>query len=152
MVNLFNIFGPPALAGRVLWNRVCPSFRPSIRPSVCPGVFLELYHFFFWIFAWCQNPIWTCSWGQKWAWSFDSLDPEICWISLKIELIFCMMIVIRYFFIRPTSHFLFLTFKCKSTAVVLVSPLAVAWRILWNRVCPSFPPDICLSVFLEFDH
>ena len=36
-------FGPPALAGRVLWNRICPSFRPS----VCPGFFLEFYHYFF---------------------------------------------------------------------------------------------------------
>ena len=36
-------FGPPAVAGRVLWNTVCPSFRPS----VCPGIFLELYHYFF---------------------------------------------------------------------------------------------------------
>ena len=36
---------------------------------------------------------------------------------------------------------------------ILVSPLAVAGRILFqNRVCPSFPPDICRSVFLEFDH
>ena len=45
MYFLFLIFigGPPALAGRVLWNRVCPSFRPS----VCPGVFLEWYHKFF---------------------------------------------------------------------------------------------------------
>ena len=31
VVNLFNIFGPPALAGRVLWNMICPSFRLSGR-------------------------------------------------------------------------------------------------------------------------
>ena len=31
-------------------------------------------------------------------------------------------------------------------------PPAVAGMILRNRVCPSFPPDICLSVFFEFDH
>ena len=36
-------FRPPALVGRVLWNRICPSFHPS----VCPGFFLELYHYFF---------------------------------------------------------------------------------------------------------
>ena len=40
----FLLIGPPLLARRVLWNRVCPSFRPSIHPSVCLGVFLELYH------------------------------------------------------------------------------------------------------------
>ena len=35
-----SFFEPPAVAGRVLWNRVCPSFRLS-------GRFLELYHWFF---------------------------------------------------------------------------------------------------------
>ena len=56
--------------------------------------------------------------------------------------------------------FIFDTVKCqstiycqsKSTVVVLVSPLAVAGRILWNRKCLSFPPYICQRVFLEFDH
>ena len=38
-----------------------------------------------------------------------------------------------------------LIFKCQSTAVVLLRPLVVAGRILWNRVCPSFNPAICLS-------
>ena len=52
-------------------------------------------------------------------------------------------------FIRPTLHFLLLAYKCQSLAVVLVSPLAVAGRILWSRVCPSFPSEICLSVFLK---
>ena len=28
----------------------------------------------------------------------------------------------------------------------------IAGRILWNRVCSSFPPEICQGVFLEFDH
>ena len=43
------------------------------------------------------------------------------------------------------QHWLFFfTFKSQSTAVVLVSPLTVAGRILWKKVCPSFPPDICL--------
>ena len=54
--------------------------------------------------------------------------------------------------IRQTSLFLSLTFTSQSTAVVLFSPLLVAGRILWNRVCLSFPPDICQSVFLELDH
>ena len=31
-------FGPSVLAGRVLWNRVCLSFRPSVLPSVLPSV------------------------------------------------------------------------------------------------------------------
>ena len=44
-----------------------------------------------------------------------------------------------------------LTFKCHFTAVLLVRPLAVAGRILGNRVCPSLPPDICLGVFLKLD-
>ena len=35
---------------------------------------------------------------------------------------------------------------------IFLNPLVVPGRILWNRVCSSFPPDICLSVFLEFDH
>ena len=39
-VNYSALTGPPALARRVLSNRVCPSFRLS----VCPG---ELYHQFF---------------------------------------------------------------------------------------------------------
>ena len=43
------------------------------------------------------------------------------------------------------QHWLFFfTFKSQSTAVVLVSPLTVAGRILWKKVCPAFPPDICL--------
>ena len=35
--------------------------------------------------------------------------------------------------------------KCQSTAVVLVGPLAVARRVLWNRV--SILPSCCLMVF-----
>ena len=34
----------------------------------------------------------------------------------------------------------------------VLAPLAIAGRILWNRVCLSFPPDIGQGVFLEFDH
>ena len=29
--GIFLLFGPPAVAGRFLWIRVCPSFRPSVR-------------------------------------------------------------------------------------------------------------------------
>ena len=39
--------------------------------------------------------------------------------------------------VRPTTYSVSLTFKCQSTAIVLVRPQAVAGRILWNRVCPS---------------
>ena len=42
--------------------------------------------------------------------------------------------------------------KIQPAAVVPVSPLAIAGRILWNRISPSFPSDICQGVFLEFDH
>ena len=41
-----TVIGPPAMAGRVLWNRVCLSFHPSFSPSFCPfvypGFFLEI--------------------------------------------------------------------------------------------------------------
>ena len=52
--------------------------------------------------------------------------------------------------VRPTSRFLSLTFKCQSTAAVLVSHLAVAGRTLWYRVCPSFPPEICQDRSWDF--
>ena len=45
---LTNDIGPPAVPGRVLWNRACSSFRPSFR---LPGAFLELRQFFFLIFG-----------------------------------------------------------------------------------------------------
>ena len=38
-----RIFGPLAIARRVLYNRICP----SVRPSFCPGIFLGLYYEFF---------------------------------------------------------------------------------------------------------
>ena len=41
--------------------------------------------------------------------------------------------------IRPTSHFLFLTFKCQSITVVLVIPPAVAGKIVWNKVLSILP-------------
>ena len=90
--------------------------------------------------------------GQRWAWPFSSWDPKICWMSLWIELIFCVLTVMQSFLAWRTSYSMSLIFKCQFTAVVLVKPLTVAGRILWNRVCPSFPPDICLGVFLELDH
>ena len=90
--------------------------------------------------------------GQKWAWSFSSWDPKICWISLWIELIFCMLIVMQYFLVRPTLYSISLTSKYQFTSVLLARPQAVAGRIPWSRVCPSLPPEICLDVFLELDH
>ena len=50
------------------------------------------------------------------------------------------------------SYFIFLTFKCQSTAVVPVGPLAVAGMFPWNRVCSSFHPAVCWVVFLELGH
>ena len=40
--NIFSVsfFGPLAVAGGVMWNRVCPSYRPS----TCSDIFLELCH------------------------------------------------------------------------------------------------------------
>ena len=49
-------------------------------------------------------------------------------------------------------HTLSFTFKCQSTAVVFFRPLAVAGRVPWNRVCPSFHPVVSWVVFLELDH
>ena len=51
--------------------------------------------------------------------------------------------------VRPTLHFISFTFKCQSTAVVLVRPLAVAVRILGKGVCPSFHHAVFLGVFLR---
>ena len=71
----------------------------------------------------------------------------------EIKLIFCMLADFdAIILVRSTSYSISLTFNCQSTSVVLVRPLAVAGRTLWNRVCPSFPLDICLCVFLELDH
>ena len=54
--------------------------------------------------------------------------------------------------LRPALYSISLTFKWQFTAVLLVRPMAVAGRILWNRVCPSFPPDVCVGVLLKLDH
>ena len=54
--------------------------------------------------------------------------------------------------LRSTLYSISLTFKCQSTAVVFFGPLAVARRVLWNRVCPSFHPAVCWGVFLELGH
>ena len=38
LIDLYFVFvGPPTSAGRVLYNRVCPSVLPSILPSVYPS-------------------------------------------------------------------------------------------------------------------
>ena len=36
-----DVIGPPALAGRVLWNWVCQFFPPSVRPSILPSFCLS---------------------------------------------------------------------------------------------------------------
>ena len=53
--------------------------------------------------------------------------------------------------VRQTSDSISLTFKCQSTAFVLVGTLAVAERVLWNRICLSFYP-VCWVVFWELHH
>ena len=58
-----------------------------------------------------------------------------------------MLTVMQRFFIRPTLYCISLTFKCQSTAVVLVGLLAVAGMVLGNSVCPSFCPAVFLGVF-----
>ena len=57
----------------------------------------------------------------------------------------------KLFSVRPILHSTSLTFKCQSTGVVLVAPPALAGRILWNRVCPSFHPVAFPGVFLELN-
>ena len=55
----FLFFGPLVLAGRVLWNRVCPSFCPSILLSFCLSRIVSLVFSwnciisFFKFLAWC---------------------------------------------------------------------------------------------------
>ena len=47
---------------------------------------------------------------------------------------------------------LYLLFYLQPMAVVFVGPLAVAKRVLWNRVCLAFHPAFCWGVFLELGH
>ena len=82
--------------------------------------------------------------GQKWAWSFSSWDPKICYIwrvYLWIELIFCMLTV-RQVLVRLALYSIFLTLKCQYTAVVFVGTLGVVRRVLWNSL--SVLPSCCL--------
>ena len=69
-----------------------------------------------------------------------------------LKLIFCMLTVMQQLLVRQTLYSIYLTSKCQFFAVLLVKPMVVAGMILWNRVCPSLPPDICLGVFLKLDH
>ena len=77
------------------------------------------------IFGWMWSKLGGC--GQ-----ISSGDPKICRMSLWIELIFCMLTVMQYFLIRPILYSISLTFKCQFLADLLVRPLAVAERILWE--------------------
>ena len=50
----------------------------------------------------------------------SSWDPKICCrMKIWIELIFCMLTVLQYHFVRQTLYSIPLTFKCQSAAVVL---------------------------------
>ena len=75
----------------------------------------------------------------RWAWPLSLQDPIICWMSLWIELIFCVLTVMQQFLGRPTLYSISLNFKCQFTAVLFIRPLAVARMILWNwsvHPCP----------------
>ena len=57
------------------------------------------------------------------AWSFSSCDCKICCIlrlNWRIELIFCIMIVMQQFLIRLISYSMYLTFKCWGLNVVVL--------------------------------
>ena len=57
------------------------------------------------------------------AWSFSSCDCKICCIlrlNWRIELIFCIMIVMQQFLIRLISYSIYLTFKCWGLNVVVL--------------------------------
>ena len=55
------------------------------------------------------------------------------WVH-EVSWFFSMLTVMQLYFIRPTLSFYLWLWKCQSTAVVLVEPLAVAKMVLWNRV------------------
>ena len=55
------------------------------------------------------------------------------WVH-EVSWFFSMLTVMQLYFIRPTFFFYLWLWKCQSTAVVLVEPLAVAKMVLWNRV------------------
>ena len=103
------------------------------------------------VFAcWCQFRKAKSSFKDFWVDAVKircgHLDPKIFWISLWIEQIFFMLTVMQQPLVRPTLYSISLIFKCQLTAVLLIKPMVVAGKVLWNRVCPSLPPDICLGV------
>ena len=74
-----------------------------------------------------------CGWTW-WVQSFSLRNPKICrnlGISIWIELIFACWLWCNNFWLN--QYRTYILFKCQSTAVELVNPQAVAWRILWNR-------------------
>ena len=85
---------------------------------------------------------------SEWVWSKWACRLKVtnvcCILRMRVwtELIFCMLIVMQYFYVRPTLYSISLTFKCQCTPVLLLRPLVVARRVLWNRVCP---PSVLLS-------
>ena len=56
--------GHLAVAGRVLWNRACPSFCLV----VCPGVFLELDHWVSLNFGMVLETLLSCAWQSQIFW------------------------------------------------------------------------------------
>ena len=88
-----------------------------------------------WLFAsWCKSRKAKSYFNGFWL---GAVIIAMVWsrMSLWFELIFCMLTVMQYFFARPTSFFVFLTFKCQSIAVVLVLSCTqnhkIDWLIQW---------------------
>ena len=77
-LSFLNIFGPPTVAGRVLWNRVCLSFRPSFCPSFhltfrLSGRFLGIVSLGFSKSGHCTR---RCAW-QSWIFQKNFLTLNI---------------------------------------------------------------------------
>ena len=95
--------------------------------------------------------MWVGKWGV--AIYFSSQDPKVCCtlrMSQWIELIFACWVWCNSFLLDQHWTLYLLTFKCQSTVVVLVKAPVAARRILWNRVCPSSHPAVCL-ISLNFN-
>ena len=75
---------------------------------------------------------------------FSSWDPKICcileWVCELSWFLACWLWCTCL--VRPVLYYISLAFKSQSTAIALVRLPAVAGRILWNGVCPSFHPAI----------
>ena len=125
-----STFGPPAVAGRVLWNKTCPSFHPSILPSGCFLGILSLIFSKFWHGA--RNlyevsvtvPYFLApkigKVDQKWAKNgfFNLLKNLVLnfhriWSIMKIYIIYCVPAQIQHL-----GKFLFLRYGPKCSQLI----------------------------------